>query len=187
MSGGIFYFYRTYAATASGSRTRRERCDGCSTVFAYRITRQVEGGGHSAFCLNNAGAAATAQMRAHANLNRALNDDVEPVHCPTCGIYQPDMVRALQEHHGKRYEPNKYAAERIAVPLRTAWSAARAANTVEAYTTFKQVWPTLSWHADQEITQIKYPPHMRKLVASFGWIVWGALLAFIVGISIGKM
>jgi hypothetical protein len=126
-------------------------------------------------------------MRAQANLNRALNDDVEPVHCPTCGIYQQDMARILREQLGKVFEPNKYARERIAVPLRKAWSTACAANTIESYTRFKQVWPTSSWHADQAIKQIKYPPHMRKLVASFGWAVWGALLLFIIGIAVAKI
>src|SRR6266851_5098381 len=68
MSGGILYFYRTYTANASGSRIRRERCTGCSRIFEYRVTREVQGGGHSAFFLNNAGAAASAKMRARANL-----------------------------------------------------------------------------------------------------------------------
>jgi hypothetical protein len=126
-------------------------------------------------------------MRARANLDRELDEAIEPVHCPSCGIYQPDMVRVLRGQHGKHYEPNKYASERIAVPAANAWRAACEANTIEAYTKFKDVWPTLSWHADQQIKEIKYPPHVRKLVASFGWIVWGALFALIVGISIGRM
>jgi hypothetical protein len=78
------------------------------------IWREVQGGGHSAFYLNNAGAEASAQVRARANLTRALDEAIEPVHCPRCGIYQPDMVRILRKQHGKRYEANKYASERIA-------------------------------------------------------------------------
>jgi hypothetical protein len=120
-------------------------------------------------------------MRARDNLNRALEEAIEPVHCPSCGIYQPDMARALQERYGRRLEPNKYASERIAFPVRKAWSAACAANTIEAYTNFKDLWPTLSRQADRAIKQIKYPPHMRRLVASFGWILWGALVLFFVG------
>lgn len=187
MSGGVLYFYRTYTATASGSRRRRERCAGCSRVFEYVVTRQVEGGGHSAFLLNNAGAAANAKMRARENLDRVLNETIEPVHCPTCGIFQTDMVRVLRERHGKRCEPNKYASEQIAVPVASAWRAACAANTVESYTKFKEVWPAHSWHAEQQIKEIKYPLHVRKLVSSFGWIMWGALFALIVGISFGRM
>jgi hypothetical protein len=187
MSGGILYFYRTYTATASGSRIRRERCTGCSRVFEYRVTREVQGGGHSAFFLNNAGAAVSAKMRARANLDRALDEAIKPVHCPSCGIYQPDMVRILRGQHGKQYEPNNYASARITVPAANAWRAACAANTIESYTEFKDVWPTLSWHADQQIKEIKYPPHVRKLVSTFGWIAWGAFGLFIIGISIGRM
>jgi hypothetical protein len=178
MSGGILYFYRTYTATASGSVRRRERCVGCSHIFEYVITREVEGGGHSAFFLNNAGGAASAQMRARANLNRALSEAIEPVHCPACGIFQPDMVQVLRQRYGKRYEPNKYASERIAVPMATAWRLAREADSVEAYTKFMEVWPTnspkrtlrsdhfflLQWYARQRIKVLKYPLYLRKIV-----------------------
>jgi hypothetical protein len=78
-------------------------------------------------------------------------------------IYQPAMVRVLRERHGKGFEPNKYASERIAVPAATAWHAAGAANTVAVYTKFMEVWPTLDWQAKKQIKQLSYPPHMRKL------------------------
>jgi hypothetical protein len=181
--GGFLYFYATHTATASGSRMRRERCTGCSTVFEYRITRQVEGGGHSPFFLNSAGAAASAKMRAHANLNRAL-DEVEPVHCPACGIFQPDMVQVLRQRYGKRYEPNKYASERIAVPVATAWGLACEADSVEAYTKFMEVWPDtnsqhrtlrsdqllllMRWYARQRLKVLKYPLYLRKFVRWYG-------------------
>jgi hypothetical protein len=177
------YFWRSYTATVSGSRTRRERCVGCSCVFEYVITREVAGGGHSAFFLNNAGAAASAEMRARANLDRVLNEAIEPVHCPACGIFQPDMVRVLREQHGKRYEPNRYASERIAVPVASAWRAACAANTVEFYTRFMEVWPTYGWYAERQIKEIRYPPHLWKLVSGLFWTVWGGVL-FITAIAI---
>jgi hypothetical protein len=91
------------------------------------------------------------------------------------------MVSVLRERYGKGCDPNKYASERIAVPAADAWRAAYAADTVESYTKFKQVWPTLSSYADQQIKEIKYPAEIRKLVGRFGWILWGALVAFIVG------
>jgi len=90
---GFAYFYRTYTATVSGSITRRERCAGCSSVFGYEIRRIAAGGGHSAFWLNNAGAEVSAESRARANLKRALDEAIEPVHRPMCGIFQPNMVR----------------------------------------------------------------------------------------------
>jgi hypothetical protein len=179
---GIFYFWRSHTATVSGSTTRRERCVGCSCLFEYEITCQATGGGHSAFFLNDARAAASAKTRARANLNRALNEAIEPAHCPACGIFQPDMVRVLRERHGKRCEPNKYASERIAAPVADAWRAACVANTVESYTKFMEVWPTFSWHAERQIKELKYPPLLRKLVSGLFWIVWGALVLFVIGI-----
>jgi hypothetical protein len=178
----MFYFWRSYTVALSGSTTRRERCVGCSCLFEYEITCEATGGGHSPFFLNNAGAAANAQKRAHANLNRALNETIEPVHCPTCGIFQPDMVQVLRERHGTRCEPNKYAFERIATPVADAWRAACTANTVESYTRFMEVWPTFSWYAEREIKELKYPPRLRRLVSGLLWIVWGALVLFVITI-----
>jgi hypothetical protein len=182
MSGrGFLYFYRTYTATASGSITRRERCVGCSRIFEYKITRSVAGGGHSAFMLNNAGAAAIARRRARANLNRALDEAIEPVHCPTCGIYQPAMVGALRERHGIQFDPNKYASERIAGRVSAAWDAACAANTIAAYSKFMEVWPTFDWHAK---TRIKGLSYRRKLVGRLGWMFWGALAFCAIGLML---
>jgi hypothetical protein len=124
-------------------------------------------------------------MRAHENLNRALNEAIEPVHCPACGIYQPDMVQVLREQHGRRREPNKYASERIAVPVADAWHDACAANTVESYAKFMDVWPTFSWYAERRIREARYPPYLRKLGSGLFWILWGAVL-FIIAIAIYK-
>ena len=111
----------------------------------------------------------------------------EPVHCPACGLFQPNMVRVLRERHRKRYEPNKYASERIAVPVADAWRAAHAANTVESYTKFMDVWPTFSWHAERQIKELRYPPHLRKLASGLFWIMWGALVLFIIiAVFIGR-
>lgn len=181
---GILYFWRSYTATVSGSTTRHERCVGCSCLFEYEITREAVGGGHSAFLLNNAGAAASAKMRARENLNRALREAIEPVHCPACGIFQPDMARVLREQHAKRCEPNKYASERIAVPVADAWRAACAANTIESYTKFIEVWPTFSWHAEKQIKELRYPPRLRNLRRGVFWIVWSAVVLLIVAIFI---
>jgi hypothetical protein len=178
----MLYFWRSYTSVVSGSTTRRERCVGCSYLFAYEITCEAAGGGHSPFFLNNAGAAAKAEIRARANLDRALNEAIEPVHCPACGIFQPHMVRLLRERRGSRYEPNKYASERIAAPVADAGRAACAANTVESYTKFMEVWPTFSWHAERQIKELKYPPLLRKLVSGLFWLVWGALVLFVIGI-----
>jgi hypothetical protein len=139
------------------------------------ITRVVEGGGHSAFFLNNAGATASAQRRARANLNRALSEAIEPVHCHACGIFQPEMVEVLRQRYGKRYDPNKYASERVAMPATTAWRLACKANNVDTYAKFMEVWPNYTSLAKLRIKELKYPylPYLRKAILRFGWIAWG--------------
>jgi hypothetical protein len=180
----MFYFWRSHTVTVSGSVTRRERCVRCSCDFYYKITREVAGGGHSPFLLDKAGAVASAKKRAHSNLDSALKEAIEPVHCPACGIYQPEMVRVLREEHGQHYDPNKYASARIAAPAADAWRAACAANTVERYTKLIDVWPTLSWHAEKQIKDLRYPPRLRELTM---WAAWSTAVLVIIGaVFIGR-
>jgi hypothetical protein len=176
------YFWRSYTATVSGSRTTREQCTGCSKVFEYRITREATGGGHSPFFLQNAVAEVSAKTLAQANLNRALAEAIEPVHCPARGIFQPDMVHVLCQRYGQQYQPNKHASKRIAVLVETAWRSACEANNVEAYTKFIEVWPTsiFSWRAERRIKELEYSPYLRKAISVFFWIGWGAAALFIV-------
>jgi hypothetical protein len=181
MSGGFLYLYRTYTSTVGGSRQKRETCVGCSCNFEYKITRVAQGGGHSGFYLNNRGAAESAKTRAQANLVRTLDEAIEPVSCPTCGIYQPDMVQALRERHGKRFDPNKYAEERIKFPVASLWRAACEINTKEAYNRFIEVWPTLDLQANKKISELRFPLHVRKLMGRLGWVLWGALALCCVG------
>jgi hypothetical protein len=159
---------------------RRESCVGCSSIFEYEIKGAASGGGHSSFLLNNAGAEVSAESRARANLIRALDEAIEPVHCPKCGIFQPKMVQVLRERH-------LFASERIAVPTASAWRTASSANTRESYNKFKQVWPTFSRYADERAKELRYPPYLRKLMSSFYWIAW-ALVAvsfvLLMGLSI---
>jgi hypothetical protein len=180
MPGGFLYLYRTYTSTAAGSRQKRETCIGCSCSFEYKITRVAQGGGHSGFYLNNRGAAESAKTRAHANLISALEKAIEPVSCPACGIYQPNMEDVLRKRHGKRFVPNKYAAERLAYPVAELWRVAQDINTKDAYRKFIEVWPTLDAEAKKRIGELRYPPHMRKLVGRIGWLLW-CTLALICG------
>lgn len=189
MTGGFLYFWRSYTSEVSGSSTRRIRCVGCSRVFEYDITRVAVGGGHSPFLLDTRRAKEDARTRAHANLVQALQEAIEPVHCPVCGIFQPEMLRVLGERYGKRYgklyDPNKYALEQLAISPEEACRVACTTNTVEAYVKFKEVWPALSLYADEQIKEIKYPPRLRKLIAIFGWFLWGLLFWLIVGVVFG--
>jgi hypothetical protein len=199
VTGGFLYFWQRHEAWVSGATKRRVRCVECSYVYEYEITRQGWGRGDSPYSLSNTAAATNAEMRARADLARALNEDIEPWHCPACGIFQPDMVRLLCKQYGKQFDPNKYASQRIGSPgafagmVKSApWEALRAAdaeNTVEAYTKFMETWPYVWFtaHAKRRIREIKYPPFLRWLVSHFWWIVWGAFIVLAFGIiAIGQ-
>jgi hypothetical protein len=177
---GFAYFYRTYTATVSGSHERVERCAGCSSVFRYSIRRTVQGGGHSAFGLANAAAAVVADRRAREKLRQELDEAIEPVSCPVCGIFQPSMVDVLGKRIGRGYEPNEYALQRIAVPAEAAWRAACAANTVDSYKTFAKVWPTYDQLAETRLRELRHPM-LRKLLSGVFYAVWGAVALAAVG------
>ncbi len=178
------YFYRTYTATVSGSATKHVQCCYCLHSFEYTITRRIQGGGHSSFMLNDFAASYHASKRARAKLVQALDEGVDPVHCTACGIYQPDMAHALRLRIGRWLDPNKYAAERIRFPAVDLWRVACKVNTKDGYYRFIEVWPTLDGYAKKQIKELRYPPHVRKLVSSISWMLWGALALCAIGIVI---
>jgi hypothetical protein len=185
------YFWGSHTARQTGSLLKRVECVDCSHVFGYQLTRTGVGYGHAPLTLGGEGAAKIAGIRANNELHDALKQGVDPVPCPRCGIFQPDMVQLLRERHGKRYDPNRYASERISVPARKAWADAKAQNTVQAYRRFKEVWPMYGGHADRSISLVRYPPFLRKFldwkvesefvdwfVGRLGIIAWCAIIAF---------
>jgi hypothetical protein len=171
---GVIYFYRTYTATWSGSVKRRERCAECSNLFEYEVHRTANGGGHSAFFLNNTGAAAAAKRRARENLARALADAVEPVHCPTCGIYQPRMVAVLSRRFGRGFAANEYAGARVRIPLAEAWRHVTELDTPEGYQKFMQVWPAEWRRAEVRLREVKHRGLWKVLSHTFSF-VWAPI------------
>jgi hypothetical protein len=165
------YIGRTYTMTVSGTVSRRERCCHCSTAFEYEICRNGMGNGHSPFLLLNSGAKQTAERRARKALQRAFVGAVEPVHCPTCGMYQPEMVPELERQFGVRFDPNEYAAERVTIPFNVIWKKTHEADTVEAYERFMRVWPRHADHAKlrlRELLGIYQPEMVPELERRFG-------------------
>jgi hypothetical protein len=67
------------------------------------------------------------------------------------------MKQALRERHGKRFDPNKYAAERIKFPAASLWRAACEINTKEAYNRFIEVWPMLDLQVNEKISELRFP------------------------------
>lgn len=182
MSGGA-YLGRTYTMTVSGSVSRRERCGYCSTPFEYNIRRNGMGNGHSPFLLNNSGAKQTAERRARKALEIAFAKAVEPVHCPRCGMYQPEMVGELERRFGVRFDPNEYADERVSTPFNVIWDKTNAANTVEAFEHFMRVWPVYADQANVRLRELRHPLR-RKVLRVLWWAVWAILAGGFVALTL---
>jgi hypothetical protein len=60
------------------------------------MVRQARGAGTSLYFLDNAGAEHRAYAQANKRLRRAFERGVEPVACPDCGWFQPEMVREVR-------------------------------------------------------------------------------------------
>jgi hypothetical protein len=180
---GFFYFWREYTATVSGSVRRRVRCVGCSHEYGYDVWRVAAGGGHSPFHLTNATAKLAAKERAHSNLVRTLDEAIEPVFCPVCGIYQPDMVHLLKNRLGPKCEPNKWASLRATIPWETAWREVRAADTIELYERFVEMWPSHGVLAEKRIRELKHPV-LRRALSGIFWIVWGSVVMIALTLSL---
>jgi hypothetical protein len=78
---------KTFKATIDVRCWKEHTCVHCGGVFAYLMNRKVTGQARSE-------AAATENARAAAL--RTVKRDVDQQPCPTCGLYQPDMIGSKQ-------------------------------------------------------------------------------------------
>jgi hypothetical protein len=83
-----------YTAEARGSVLNTVRCVRCKHVYGYVMVRSEPGGAVSYG--NNAGAEARARWVAGQALRGALAKGCDPVPCPECGTYQPNMLPQLR-------------------------------------------------------------------------------------------
>ena len=179
---GFFYTWTSHSATVTNSTAREVCCFNCRTSFEYQVTRTARGGGHSPFHMSQKRAAEDARRRAFINVSLALRDAIEPVYCPSCGVFQPDMVQELRTKLGLSIDPNKYARERLVIPFRIAWQIAIAEDTPEAYRHFTEVWPsaTGSVYAAKErikfLTRLPLVAFTYKLAPLFATTVWVLIL-----------
>jgi hypothetical protein len=81
---------REYLVDARASIFKVVTCARCQHGYTYEMVRSEPGGGP-----DDTRARATAQSA----LRVALAKGCDPVPCPECGTYQPDMVRQLQNRH----------------------------------------------------------------------------------------
>jgi hypothetical protein len=73
----------TYYCTITFNCWKEHTCVGCKGVYAYKFTRTVKGQG---------GTEAGAKMAAENSVTNAIKNQVDMHPCPTCGLYQPDMI-----------------------------------------------------------------------------------------------
>jgi hypothetical protein len=84
------YVWSEYTVNARGSILATVRCARCRHTYAYEMVRSEPGGGWE-----EARARATAELA----LRGALEKGFDPVPCPECGTYQPNMLPQLQDQH----------------------------------------------------------------------------------------
>jgi hypothetical protein len=76
-----------YRSTIKLRCWKEHTCAGCGGSFAYRFERSVSGRG---------GTAEAAEQAARDAAAHALSKTVDAQPCPTCGLYQPDMIASRQ-------------------------------------------------------------------------------------------
>jgi hypothetical protein len=152
----------------AGSIQKTVDCSGCGLQFVYRLERSARGTGSSHYFADNKVGRDRAVASARANLESELRRGVDPVPCPHCGIYQPEMDRLLRKRHGRKYDPNAYAAQRVQVPQERAWMTALISDTVEAYSAFLRVWPTSKQRPSAQKRMYELEGRTLKLA----WLAW---------------
>ena len=74
----------TYTAKVAVNCQKEHTCAGCGSVYSYPLVRTVEG--------SSTTSEQAAREQAEANAAAATKKEIELHPCPTCGLYQPDMV-----------------------------------------------------------------------------------------------
>lgn len=90
------YFGETVTAQAEGQTWRAEQCEHCGQQFYYLVRFVATGTAHNPYFLD-----ASSSNRAEADANNALDcalrQQVVPVPCPHCTLYQGYMVPAVRD------------------------------------------------------------------------------------------
>jgi hypothetical protein len=72
------------------------QCEQCACKYGYQAVRRAVGSGSSLYFLDNDGANSRAKNSARKQLAKKLARAVDPVGCPKCGWFQPEMVREIR-------------------------------------------------------------------------------------------
>jgi hypothetical protein len=85
-----------HTATVLGSVTRDVKCKECGTVYYYALTRCASGSKTALILADQRPAESTAAELARVNIRHRLRSAIDPVACPSCGLFQPSMVRSMR-------------------------------------------------------------------------------------------
>src|SRR5687768_14080881 len=94
----MIYVGTEWTVTRSGSVLKFVKCEQCNHDFAYWMRRKLESSSFSVLGLDNRGAVNRATEEAEYCLRRSLRRSCDPVPCPECGHYQPDMVEQIRRN-----------------------------------------------------------------------------------------
>jgi hypothetical protein len=203
----LVYFWKRQSATVSDWGWKLVTCAGCGRDYRFLVFRSASAGGHAPSRLNDKAATAGPKKRAKFDARHELSNAIEAVPCPICGAFQPDMVRELRRRHGKRFDPNKRASERVSIPLATAWERARSADTVKSYRHFIETWPViakpeilgapipdqvspdtsvyrLNCYAAQAITDLRHPRRLLKISKFYNKLRMSNILVWTLWIAV---
>jgi hypothetical protein len=95
----IVVFWTNYTATVNGRIVKLVPCEHCQTEYVYVLEREGVGAGASVYGISmhglNEAPGEHAVGAAQDTLQQYLENDFDPVPCPTCGLYQTFMFPKL--------------------------------------------------------------------------------------------
>jgi hypothetical protein len=90
------YIGQDIAITVTRSVCRHISCESCGRGYSFIDEKTVMRAAHSAYMLDNEGAARVAREDAEREADRLLASEIGPVPCPHCGWYQRAMIQTLR-------------------------------------------------------------------------------------------
>jgi hypothetical protein len=95
----MLYFWTTVSASAQGSASRRVECAICGCLFDYRVERKVYESRHCPYMIGAKRAQKAVGALVEKTLSRKLYEDVHPVPCPECGLFQSTMTPIVRDQY----------------------------------------------------------------------------------------
>lgn len=81
---------------ASASVSKETQCSACLNTYYYQMTRATSASRHTSIRFGSEKAEQKAREVAEARLVERLATEVDPVPCPSCGAYQPEMFEGIR-------------------------------------------------------------------------------------------